>query len=170
MSVTVTVEPGAEPTKDDLESTKTIDEEHASENLTRANMAEYAVMKHLDGTLNPETQTDGDDGGYDVRLPDGDTIDVKSTHYEDGHLLIPNYTVGRLRADYYVLAIVPKGSRQVRLVGYATPDEILDKPTCDWNKAPCKAFKQKELNDLADLQRDGDAVDALVAEANSRLS
>lgn len=120
--------------------------------VKRAHEAEVTFARYADGTVNPSVfEKDGDDGGYDVRLPDGDTVDVKSTHYHDGHLLIPDYQCSRLRADYYVLVIIPKGSDHAYLCGYATPDEILDKPTCDWNKAPCKALEQKELHPVDEL-------------------
>lgn len=149
---------------------KTIDTENAVANLSRAKLAEVAAADWLNGVRNADTDTDGDDGGYDVRLPNGDTVDVKSTHYTDGHLLIPNYVVSNLRADYYLLVITPKDADHVEIVGYATPDEIMDKPTCDWNKNPCKAFKQRELTDPNDLQaNDGGRAEAIVAEANERL-
>lgn len=148
-----------------------IDSENAVENLSRAKLAEVAAADWLGGVRNADTETDGDDGGYDVRLPNGDTVDVKSTKYRDGHLLIPDYMVSHLRADYYLLVIVPEDADYARIVGYATPGEIMDKPTCDWNKAPCKAFKQSELTEPEEIRCDDDEAraKALVQEANRTL-
>lgn len=171
MSVTVTIE-ADDVSADEWpeESPKTIDTENAIANLKRAKIAELAACEYLDGVRNPETETDGDDGGYDVRLPDGSTVDVKSTKYKTGNLLVPNYVCGRLRADYYLLAIVPKDDpTTVRFEGYATPDEILARPTLTDFKNPCKKIEPCDLHATDDLLTDGDKTDAFEHEADARF-
>jgi hypothetical protein len=86
--------------------------------------------------LQPDLQIrpEGDDGiDFEVEWCIADcadvTVDLKTTRYDTGNLLVKRDR--RSRSDRYVLAVVPKKSISVRLIGWVERDTVLDAPLTD---------------------------------------
>lgn len=170
-TATVEVPDAAVPDCETFQNSMLIDEEnHGEERLTQSHKAEIAFAEYVDGVRNPAAdEDDGDDGGYDVRLSNGDTVDVKYTHYEDGRLLIPDYVAARCRADYYALVVIPSDEPNTAyLHGVVTAEDVKNTPTIEWTHNPCKKYEQDELRPLSELP-ESDKEGALVAEANAHV-
>lgn len=100
-------------------------------------MAEYAFSKqfnlHLDIIGNLEKDS------FDFISRDGATIDIKSTNYLDGNLIVP-----KLLHDVYVLAIVDGST--VDFIGYATKQMIEEAGKKDLGNGPVWFVNRKDLN------------------------
>jgi hypothetical protein len=130
---------------------KTFDTEwNQEEKLRESARAEHAVARLLGGRLN--THTGSDDGGYDVTLPDGRRVDVKSSPHT--HLVIPSYQ--QHRADLYVFVRLVD-DETVDVKGYVTAEDLSLRPTTSFcktcgtpcaKKAPGMVFHEDELKPM----------------------
>lgn len=133
---------------------KTFDTEwNQAEKLAESARAEHAVARLLGGVVN--TSTGGDDGGWDVQLPDGRRIDVKASPHT--HLVVPSYQ--QHRADLYVFVRLTD-ENTVDVKGYVTAEDIAVRPTTAFckscgtpcaRKAPGKVFHEDELSPIENV-------------------
>jgi len=103
--------------------------------------AELAVAK----SLNIYPSLGSEFSKIDLNL--NGTINVKSTHYETGRLLVPDYQ-GRT-TDWYILVIgkIP----EYRIAGVAHANEVFRKENIkDLGKGPAYSLTQDQLHSFAD--------------------
>ena len=93
--------------------------------------------------------SDVPDKKMDYVLPDGRTVDVKSTELEEGkkkRLLIKTNQASRLRSDLYALVVVNLADMQCTLKGFATKEEILQAPVINFGYGPSFAVEMDKLH------------------------
>lgn len=104
-------------------------------------LSESPLSRHIIGALGEfafathyELEVDSDDQwtdpGYDFLVEvtgEPVKIDVKTTRYRDGSLLVPT---DRVKADWYIVAYVPDAeATDVELLGGASSTVVLESPT-----------------------------------------
>lgn len=111
---------------------------------------EIAVAKHLN--LYPDLTIEVTKGGIDLTLEDGTTVDVKTTEYDDGHLLAPTYKKDREHADIFIL--VTGEIPEFKIRGWAKSETLFQEDNIKWMGSSSKgyALTQDELNPLNQLK------------------
>lgn len=102
---------------------------------------EYAVAKALN--LYPDINTQ-DISNYDLILPDGRKLEIKTTEYKTGRLIIKT----KNRADLYILVTGTMPSYTV--VGYIKADEV-NEHWKKWGKEHSFVIEQDQLHPIEEL-------------------
>lgn len=119
-------------------------------------VSELAWFKHRgvfpDMSLRPRR------GGADDVLPDGRTVDIKSTWRSAGKLVCKADSRRQAKHDLFVLAVVNESC--VEFVGYATGDELICPDTVeDLGHGPSHTLLQRQLHRFrCDVPVNGNAV------------
>ena len=111
---------------------------------------ELAFCKAMN--LYPDLSSHSRDGGHDVVLIDGTTVDVKTTDDTNHNLMTPQWkNMGtKTPADVYVLVI--GSGKDYTLIGYATKDMLFNEKTkCNPVGIPSHRVWKKDLIDMAHL-------------------
>jgi hypothetical protein len=133
------------------------DRKNAALNERLGVAAEWAVCEWLELPIEPVFRfygTGGDGGDFDFLLPDGTTLEVKSTSYPTGMLIFP--PPHTMRADLAVL-VVRQSESSVRAAGYVTREQWEKRAKWRDFGRGCgsqRCLSQKQLEPFTDLQVD----------------
>jgi hypothetical protein len=105
---------------------------------------EIAVAKVLNAYPDIDWTAGTDTGAPDLTLKNGVRLDVKTTTYKSGKLLVKKEYATKTNIDYYVLVIA--AYPVFRLAGYAAPTQIfLDNNLHDFGHGFAYALEQEEI-------------------------
>jgi len=83
-------------------------------------------------------------GGHDFVMNSGKTVDIKTTEYDNGRLIVPKWKDDK-RSDIYVLVTGQLPTFTIR--GYALSDEVFTS-VIDLGYGPCFGLQQDQLHDF----------------------
>jgi len=113
---------------------------------------EIVVAKRLN--IYPDLKIEVTQGGIDLTLPDGTTVDVKTTEYSDGHLLAPTYKKDREHADVFLLVTGEfNDGEPFKIRGWAEAEKLFQEDNLKWIGSQTKSYalEQKQLHDLDEI-------------------
>jgi hypothetical protein len=91
---------------------------------------------------------------YDCKLPDGSTVDVKTTSNPKGNLIIPAYKKGQEIPDYYAFLIQDKDNiNTFQLIGLIESGKVFQRETETMNNNKVYRIPNNELVIPKDLIR-----------------
>jgi hypothetical protein len=115
---------------------------------------EIAVAKYLN--LYPDQQIETGAGGVDLTMHTGTTLDVKTTHHEDGMLISSQYKANRSHADLFVLVTghYEDQDKPFNIRGYRKAEYLFQEKNLTWitpNSRPY-AIPQQDLQPIKKIK------------------
>lgn len=101
------------------------------------------------------------DDGWDFKLLDGRTVDVKASRHDNPSLMVSENE----KADFFVLVWIRHEEKLCTIEGYATREDVLARPIEERPTGRCRVIKGPDLRPAAEFRRlylyqKADALDA----------